>query len=482
MLSKDRINILLIEDEEYDVRRIRNTIEPFRNRIHIEDVVSDGRAALDLLEKRRHYDVVIMDFQIYGGLKGETLIRKIKECDETIQIIVVTKMTMNATDFEFANKLLEAGAMWYCTKYPGDIEEYIYQPTDFILSIFNAYEKKKLQTERLNADRRLNKNVHDILQKKQIIGESKAIAELREQIDKIAPTHANVLILGSSGTGKELVATHVHYKSDRCLENFIAINCGSLPSHLIESELFGFERGAFTGADSQKKGLFEMADKGTIFLDEVSEIPLSAQAKLLRVIQEGEIDKIGRTESVKVDVRLIAASNRDLYREVEQERFREDLYYRLNVVSLRVPPLSERRKDIPILIAHFLHHYSADMNQKPPRLEDDAIKFLVNFDWPGNVRQLQNVVQRFLLLREDRIDVNAARMALGISGEATSGEGLASFFSKEKIRSWREMEEIFQKKYFRFVRDNTSSDAEAARLLGLAPPNYHRMCKRLGIK
>ncbi len=482
MLGNERIDVLLIEDEEYDVRRIHNTIEPFRDRIHIKDVVSDGHAALELLEKRRQYDVVIMDFQIFGGLKGETLIRKIKECDETIQIIVVTKMTMNATDFEFANKLLEAGAMWYCTKYPGDIEDYIYQPTDFILSIFNAYEKKKLQADRLNANRRLNKNVRDLLQKKQIIGESPAIAELREQIDRIAPTNANVLILGGSGTGKELVATHVHYKSERRLENFVPINCGSLPDHLIESELFGFEKGAFTGADSRKKGLFEVADGGTIFLDEISEIPLSAQAKLLRVIQEGEIDKIGRTESVNVDVRLIAASNRDLYREVEEARFREDLYYRLNVVSLHVPPLTERRKDIPILIAHFMHHYSADMNQKPPRLEDDAIRFLVNFDWPGNVRQLQNVVQRFLLVREDRIDVNAAKMALGISGDSGSGQGLAAMFSKGKIRPWREMEEIFQRKYFRFVRDNTGSDAEAARLLGLAPPNYHRMCKRLGMK
>jgi DNA-binding NtrC family response regulator len=484
MINVERINILLIEDEEYDVRRIRNTIQPFAGRIQIKDVVSDGQSALELIEKKRDYDVVIMDFQIVGGLKGETLIRKIKQLDETLQIIVVTKMTMNLSDFDFANKLLEAGAMWYCTKYPGDIEDYIYQPTDFVLSIFNAYEKRKLQRERLKSTRRLQDNIEDMLSQKQIIGESAAMQKLREQIQQCAQSHATVLILGSSGTGKELVASHIHYKSERRLENFVPINCGSLPDNLIESELFGFEKGSFTGADAKKKGLFELADKGTIFLDEVSELPLSAQSKLLRVLQEGELDKIGRTGKVKVDVRIIAASNRDLFQEVKEKRFREDLFYRLNVVCLSVPPLRQRREDIPLLISYYLNHYSADMNRAAPQISDEAMSVLVNYDWPGNVREVQNVVQRFLFAGSNTIDGRLAKMALGLAVETASrGDGFANeFFDKSEIRAWREMEKVFQERYFRFVREHTRSDAEAARLLGLAPPNYLRMCKRLGLK
>ncbi|HEX9652996.1 MAG TPA: sigma-54 dependent transcriptional regulator [bacterium] len=483
MINVDRINILLIEDEEYDVRRIRNTIAPFASRIKIKDVVSDGQSALALIEKQRDFDVVIMDFQIVGGLKGEALIRRIKHLDETLQIIVVTKMTMNLSDFEFANKLLEAGAMWYCTKYPGDIEEYIYQPTDFVLSIFNAYEKRKLQRERIKSTRRLQDTIAEMLSQKQIMGDSLAMQKLREQIGQCAQSNATVLILGSSGTGKELVASHIHYQSERRFENFVPINCGSLPDNLIESELFGFEKGSFTGADAKKKGLFELADKGTIFLDEVSELPLSAQSKLLRVLQEGEIDKIGRTEKLKVDVRMIAASNRDLHQEVKEKRFREDLYYRLSVVGLSVPPLRERREDIPVLISYYLRHYSADMNRVVPEVSEEALTILSDYDWPGNVREVQNVVQRFLFAATTAVDARLAKLALGMPEAGSRSDGfMNAVFDKDKIRSWREMEQIFQERYFRFVREHTRSDAEAARLLGLAPPNYLRMCKRLGLK
>lgn len=478
--NNKKVSVLLIEDEEYDVRRIRRTLAPFSEHVVIKDVVSDGQAALELLKQRNGYDVVIMDFQIYGGLKGEKLIRMIKEISPTLQIIVVTKMTMNVTDFEFANKLLDAGAMWYCTKYPGDIEEYIYQPTDFVLSIFNAYEKKKLEDEKIKSNRKLQKNIQDILEKKRIIGESPEMAHLNQQIEKCARTNTTVLILGSSGTGKEIVAENIHYRSERRLEHFVPINCGSLPDHLIESELFGFEKGSFTGADVKKQGLFEIANKGTIFLDEISELPLSAQAKLLRVIQEGEIDKIGRTDKVEVDVRVMAATNKDLQKQVQEKRFREDLFYRLNVFFIHVPRLAERRDDISLLITYFLQLYSESMNAAIPEIDDDVMTMLYRYDWPGNVRQLQNVVQRFLLSGLSRIDLESARHALGIAVGHTNQSD--AFFNKEDIRPWRETEESFQEKYFRFVRDHTSSDAEAARKLGLAPPNYHRMCKRLGLK
>ena len=219
-------------------------------------------------------------------------------------------MTINITDYEFANKLIKAGAFWDCTKYPGDIDEFIYQPTDFIMSIINAKQKCILEREWNKSNKKLLKNVEDILGSKRIIGQSEVIKGLKNEIGKYSQSDFNILIHGASGTGKELVAYNIHYNSARKFENFVPINCGSLPHDLVESELFGYEKGAFTGAEKKKQGLFEIADKGTIFLDEVTELPLNMQVKLLRVIQEGEIDKIGRTNKVKVDVRIIAASNK----------------------------------------------------------------------------------------------------------------------------------------------------------------------------
>ncbi len=485
MTAIEPINLLLIEDEAYDVRRVRNTLKPFEARIRIRDVVSDGQEALELLAKdSKRYDVVIMDFQIPGALIGENLIRKIKEIDRTLQIIVVTKMTINVTDFDFANKLLEAGAMWYCTKYPGDIDEFIYQPTDFVLNIINAYEKKRLLQEQQRSTKKLQKNIQGILESKRLIGESPAIQKLREQIQAYANTNANVVILGASGTGKELVAANIHYKSKRKFENFVPINCGSLPDPLIESELFGFEKGAFTGASANKKGLFEVGDGGTVFLDEITELPISVQSKLLRVLQNGEIDKIGRTGKIEVDVRVIAATNKDLEAEVQEKRFREDLYYRLHVVSITVPPLTQRREDIPLLIDHFMKLFGAEMNLEVPQISDEAAKLLFEHDWPGNVRELQNVVQRLLSSRSNAITSAQAKMALGLQPDSSTQDESTDWavWRAENIMSWHDLEKVVQEKYFRFVRDNTSSDAEAARLLGLAPPNYHRMCKRLGIK
>ncbi len=485
MKTNEPINILLIEDEAYDVRRVRNTLRPFEDRIRIFAVVSDGWEALKRLEKDGHkIDVVIMDFQISGGLIGENLIRKIKEIAPALQIIVITKMTMNITDFQFANKLLESGAMWYCTKYPGDIEEFIYQPTDFVLNILNAYEKKSLIQEQQFSAKKLQENIQEMLQRKSIIGASPAMQNLREQIQRYAGTSANVVVLGASGTGKELVATNMHYLSKRRFGNFVPINCGSLPDHLIESELFGFEKGSFTGASANKKGLFEVAEGGTVFLDEITELPLSAQSKLLRVMQEGEIDKIGRTGKIKVDVRIIAATNQDLHKEVSERRFREDLFYRLNVVSISVPPLAQRREDIPTLIGHFIKVFGSEMNLESPQFGEEALHVLRHYDWPGNVRELQNVIQRLLLSGAETITAAQVQAALGLQHEpAFSDPQLAgSLWSPNRMRPWRDIEKSVQEKYFRFVRENTQSDAEAARVLGLAPPNYHRMCKKLGIK
>ncbi|MGH1366699.1 MAG: sigma 54-interacting transcriptional regulator [Calditrichia bacterium] len=479
-MKKRKIKIMLIEDEAYDVRRVRQTIKLLDDQLILEDVVSNGHDAIRLLESKSNFDVAIMDYQIAGGISGEALIRKMKEIDPIIQIIVITKMTTNITDFEFANRLLEAGAMWYCTKYPGDIEDYIYQPTDFILSIFNAYEKRRLEKARRSSDKRLTDSVAETLERKKIIGESLPIQILREQIAQSATADTTVLIRGASGTGKELVAANIHYNHPRRLEKFVAINCGSLPGDLIESELFGFEKGAFTGALNKKAGLFEIANGGTIFLDEIAELPLSSQVKLLRVIQEGEIDKIGRTGPVKVDVRIIAATNKNLEEEVRQKRFREDLYYRLNVVSIIVPPLKDRLEDIPRLIEHFSNQYSAEMNRPTLSISNEAMQVLVSHSWPGNVRQLQNVVQRLLFTGATAINATVASNALKMPLDEEASE--TAMWDPNDIRPLREVEREFREQYFDFVRSHTTSDAEAARKLGLAPPNYHRMCKELGLK
>jgi two-component system response regulator AtoC len=485
MFENTLIRVLLIEDEEFDVRRVMRTLQPFQNRIVVPDVVANGAAALELLRTATEpYDVVVMDFQIAGGLMGEHLIRAIKSVDPSLQIIVITKMTVNITDFDFASRLLSAGAFWYCTKYPGDIEEYIYQPTDFVLSIYNAYQKRRLEQDRRHANHRLARTAESMLEKTRILGSSPAILDVIHQVEKCAASNASVLISGSSGTGKEIVAQNIHYLSDRRLETFVPINCGSIPDELVESELFGYEKGAFTGATARKLGLFEMANNGTLFLDEIGELPLSTQVKLLRVLQGGEIEKIGRTGKIRVDVRIIAATNKDLEKEVEAGRFREDLFYRLNVVRIALPSLRDRRDDIPFFVNHFLEVFCAEAGVPAPTVEPDALRLLREHDWPGNVRELMNVLRRLLFDNDQIIAASAVAIAFGrLPGGGGAGDAFGvRLGGRDDVVPWRQMERMMREKYFRFVRLRSSSDADAAKKLGLAPPNYHRMCKELGIK
>jgi two-component system, NtrC family, response regulator AtoC len=484
MSGTPTIRVLLVEDEDFDVARVNNTISLFSTRITIVDVVSNGRAALELIQgKPDRYDVAILDYQISGGLRGEELIHRMRELDPFLQIIVITKMTINITDYDFANNLLKAGAFWYCTKYPGNIEEYIYQPTDFILSIVNAYEKKKLEKHKLRSDRRLSQNVESLLEAKKIIGDSKPMVELMQAIEKYAKSDVNVLIAGASGTGKELVAWNIHLLSRRKYENFVPINCGSIPQELIESELFGYEKGAFTGAHANKPGLFEVGNNGTVFLDEVAELSLSAQVKLLRVLQEGEIEKIGRTGSMTVNVRIIAATNKNLAMEVNAGRFREELFYRLNVVPIDIVPLRQRGEDILLLFNHFLEYFSRDMGVAAPTVEPKAREILISYKWPGNVRELRNVAQRLVLNCADRItaeDVSSPMMLRSqvLPKDSSPYEDL----STGQVVPLRDMERQFRTRYFKYVRSISSSDSNAAEKLGIAPSNFYRMCKELGLK
>lgn len=484
MFDNEQIKLLVIEDEEFDINRIRKTIEPFSQSMKIVKIFSEGNQAINYIKKsEEEIDVVIMDFQIAGGLMGDKLIKEIKRIRKNLQIIVITKMTINLTDYEFANSLIEAGAFWYCTKYPGDIDNLIYQPTDFVISIINAYQKKKLETEQLKSNEKIERNINDVLKQYKIIGESGPIIKLNEEINKCASSEFCTLIRGASGTGKELAAYNIHYRSRRKSENFVPINCGSIPNDLVESELFGYEKGAFTGADRKKPGLFELANKGTIFLDEVTELNQQAQVKLLRVIQDGELEKIGRTEKVKVNVRVISATNKNIEEEVKAKRFREDLYYRLNVISIVIPDLQDRREDIPILLEHFLSYYSSDMNIEKPRLNDQSLEILKNYNWPGNVRELKNVAQRILFSGEKIITDELLSKALSGLDSRSNGEFEGVPFPKPgEIISLKDFEKNVRIEYFKYVRSNSASDTEAAQKLGLAPPNFHRMSRELGMK
>ncbi|MFH1198409.1 MAG: sigma-54 dependent transcriptional regulator [bacterium] len=485
MHAENKISLLLIEDEEFDVRRVKNTIRFFEQQIEISDIVSNGEDAIRKInEDRSRYDVIIMDYQIAGGLRGEELIHKIKDIDASLQIIVITKLTINMTDFNFAKNLMQAGAFWYCTKYPGDIEDYIYQPTDFLMSIFNAFDKKKLEMQSHKSNEKLIRNIEEILDQKRIVSVSPHMENLKRTIDKLAESDINTLIYGASGTGKEIVAYNIHYRSKRKFERFIPINCGGIPQELIESELFGYEKGAFTGANTSKAGLFELAHHGTIFLDEISELPLKAQVKLLRVIQDGEIEKIGRKQSLKVNVRVIAATNKDLIREVEEKRFREDLYYRLNVIPINILPLKDRQDDILVLFDYFLKYFSLEMSRPVPGIENGVLDIIKKYDWPGNVRELKNFTQRLVFHSVEVLTVKDIQNSLTMGNIKIGGDNKAmiDFSDTQNIEPLKYIEKRFRQKYFKFVRDNSDSDVEAATKLGLAPPNYHRMCKELGLK
>jgi two-component system, NtrC family, response regulator AtoC len=485
MLINGIIRVLLIEDEDFDVRRVRNTIRPFSDQIQILEVVSNGDTALKLLGRGKdQFDVVIMDMQIAGRIMGDSLIHAIKKISSSLQIIVITKMTVNITDFDFADKLLKAGAFWYCTKYPTDIKDFIYQPTDFIISIVNAYQRKNLEREQLRAQRKLLHNVEDKLASVRILGISEQSQKIRSQIKQLSTSDATVLISGSTGTGKELVAINIHYESKRKFENFVPINCSSIPHDLIESELFGYEKGAFTNATTSKPGLFELAHHGTLFLDEIADLPPQAQSKLLRVIEGGELAKIGRTDKIKVDVRIIAATNKILQQEVLAGRFREDLFYRLNVVPIYVSLLKDRPEDILVLWEHYIRQISIDMGKTPPITADTAHDLLKKYSWPGNVRELKNVVHRVLLRNETIISVEVVKEIFHLQSQLQSLSTIDGvlFPHPEGEKNLWEMEKYFRRKYFEYIRKNSTSDAEAARRLGLAPPNYHRICKELGLK
>jgi two-component system response regulator PilR (NtrC family) len=343
-------------------------------------LASNGDEVLKLVEKDI-FDLALLDIRM-PKLDGITALKKIKAISPETIVIIITAYASADT----AIKAMKEGALDYITK-PFKVEE-------IKLIIKNALEKKNLQEENIL----LKQVVRDRYHFGNIIGQSPKMSDLYDLLAKVAPTKTNILITGESGTGKELVAKAIHYNSPRKEKPFVTLNCGAIPESLIESELFGHMKGAFTDAIATKKGLFELADEGTIFLDEISELPLPMQVKLLRVLQDKEFKRVGGTEDIQVDVRIISATNKDLEEEVKKKLFREDLFYRLNVIQIKLPPLRERKEDIPFLAIHFLKRYSEELNKNISNISPEALHILLNYEYPGNVRELQNIIERGVAL------------------------------------------------------------------------------------
>jgi len=487
-MNEKTIKVLLVEDEEYDVIRTVNTIKPYEEKISIIDVVSTGQQALNLISQK-DLDVVILDYQISGGLYGESLIKRIKKVKNNIQIIVITKMTLNQTDLILANQILDSGAFWFGTKNPSDIEDSIYQPTDFILAILNAFEKKKLEDEKEKllheknkSQEKLDDKIQLIIDTKPLIGDSVGLEKVKELIQTYGPTDTNVLITGESGTGKELVARNLHYNSKRKYEKIITLNCSAIPEHLIESELFGYEKGAFTDAKKGKLGLFELANKGTIFLDEISELPLISQAKLLRVLEEGEIDKIGRNKKYKVDVRVISATNKNLKELIKTKTFREDLYYRLNILKIHIPPLRERKDDVIKLIKYYTNFYCNDLSIKIPVYSQESLEYLKRQEWEGNIRELKNVVQRIVVQKKENVSLNNTKLAMDTQVNQNIEISALFNLNEDDFLKLKDAEREFKINYCKFAQKISKNDSEAAMKLGLPPSNFHRLCKEIGLK
>jgi DNA-binding NtrC family response regulator len=380
--------LLIIEDESA-IRRILHKIISESNDTYEVEEAADGLEGYKMIEKT-DYDLVLCDIKMPKMDGVEVLEKSLKIKPETPFIMI-----SGHGDLETAVHTMRMGAFDYISK-PPDLNR-------LLNAIKNALDKKNLVVENKQLKKRIGRNY-------EMIGESEAINNIKDIIEKVAPTEARVLITGENGTGKELVAHWIHKKSNRSNGPMIEVNCAAIPPELIESELFGHLKGSFTGAGKDRAGKFEAANKGTIFLDEVGDMSLSAQAKVLRVLQENKIARVGSDKGIKVDVRVIAATNKDLKKEIAEGRFREDLYHRLAVILIRVPALRERIEDIPILIDHFVEKIAQEQGKLPKKFTDEAIETLKQYQWTGNIRELRNVVERLFILGGDTISLEDIRM------------------------------------------------------------------------
>ncbi len=366
---------ILIIDDEKAIRKALTEILSAEG--YKTEEAGDGEEGLKKF-REKPYDVVLCDIKM-PKLDGIEFLQKATESNSDVPVIMIS----GHGNIETAVDAVKKGAFDYISK-PPDLNR-------MLITIRNAMDRSSLVTETKVLKRRVNKV-------QEMIGESAPIKKIKETIEKVAPTEARILITGENGVGKELVARWVHEKSSRASGQLVEVNCAAIPSELIESELFGHEKGSFTSAIKQRIGKFEQANGGTLFLDEIGDMSLNAQAKVLRALQEGKITRVGADKDINVDVRVIAATNKDLLKEVEEKRFRLDLYHRLSVILIHVPSLNERKDDIPLLVDRFLADICNEYGVAKKGIDDDAIKLLQDYDWTGNIRELRNVVERLIIL------------------------------------------------------------------------------------
>ncbi|MBW2962581.1 sigma-54-dependent transcriptional regulator [Mesonia aestuariivivens] len=374
--------ILVIEDEAA-IRRVLKKILSEESDTYSVEEAEDGLAGMEKI-KEEDYDLVLCDIKM-PKMDGVEVLEATKKIKPETPFVMIS----GHGDLETAVTTMKMGAFDYISK-PPDLNR-------LLNTVRIALDRKELVTENKRLKKKVSKNY-------EMIGDSKAIGQIKEMIEKVAPTEARVLITGENGTGKELVAHWLHQKSERSNGPMIEVNCAAIPSELIESELFGHVKGAFTSANKDRAGKFEAANGGTIFLDEIGDMSLPAQAKVLRALQENKIQRVGSDKDIKVNVRVIAATNKDLKKEIEDKKFREDLYHRLAVILIQVPQLNERREDIPLLVTHFTTKITQEQGVPSKPFSEEALQLLKEYDWTGNIRELRNVVERLIILGSEKIE------------------------------------------------------------------------------
>lgn len=452
--------ILVVEDKESMVAMLTETLEAEGFRVR---AAKDADRGIEYLRDGK-VDLVLTDLKL-PGKSGIDVLRASKEENHLIPVIVMTAYG----SVESAVAAMKEGAYDFITK-PFDTDH-------LIILIKRALENQRLITENIL----LKEEIFSKCGLPKIIGKSTKIAEVAQLVQKVAAAKTTVLITGESGTGKELFARAIHSLSDRQHYPFVPINCAAIPRELLESELFGYEKGAFTGADARKLGKFELADQGTIFLDEIGDMDLSIQAKLLRAIEEGEIERVGSVRTIKLDVRIVAASNKDLRTAVEEKKFREDLFYRLNVFPITVPPLRERREDIPLLAEYFIRKYCDEMKKPQKSLSREALDLLIQYRWKGNVRELENTVERAVILCDGDV-ITEDHFALG--AECVSGidavprpvDSTLEAVTKEAVRAAE------TKRIMSALRETRGNKSRAAEILRVSYKTLLTKMKEYGIK
>lgn len=442
--------ILIVEDEDLMRAILTQLLEGAGYRVVTAASAEEG---LEIFTTE-DVSVTLTDIRM-GGMDGLELLDQIKSVDSEALVIVMTAYS----SVDSAIAALRKGAYDYITK--------PFVNEDLLQSVKNAIRQRELFSENRALKRELNQRYSF----SEIIGKSESLQAVFRLVEKVAATNTNILIQGESGTGKELIARAIHHNSPRSNKNFVAINCGALPENLLESELFGHTKGAFTGAVTPKPGLFRAAEGGTVFLDEIGEVSSAMQVRLLRALQEHEVTPVGSSTAIKFDARIIAATNRDLEKEVQEGRFREDLFYRLNVIEVYIPPLRERREDIPLLVKHFITHTAREQSSTEKPITPEAMSALINYAWNGNVRELQNAIERAFTLSDKEIDL----VSLPPRIKDASNNSLP-MRDPDGLRPT--LEEMERRYLFEILNSVNQDKASAANILGIDLSTLYRKLKR----